>query len=157
MGQKLIITADLGMIKAYRLNATTQGTPHLELLDTITFEDGHRRLAEQVTDLAGRQVAPPTKRRKTLMSDDHNLRLTIKRRLVRQIARHIQHLIRNYTPDRCWLAAPKEIVHFILEELPPVMRTRVERTFARDWLKANKQKLLEHLAPALNERTLSRA
>ena len=43
------------------------------------------------------------------MTDDHNLKLEEKRRLIRKIAGQITDLIQHNAKNGCWLAAPKEI------------------------------------------------
>lgn len=142
MKDTLLIVSDLGRLNAYRLGATTRGTPRLELLEHVRMEDAHRRLVENVSDLAGRRASPTLKHWGAPMADEHNLKLETKRRLVKQIARHIQRLIRRHAPDACWLVAHKEINRPILAELPKAIRTRIEKTVQRDLVKAEPRELL---------------
>lgn len=81
------------------------------------FEEAHTRLVEMVTDLAGRRAAPTQKNWGAPLSDDHNLDLEFRRRLIRHIASHIERLIQGGDCQSCWLAAPKEITHQIVQEL----------------------------------------
>jgi predicted transcriptional regulator len=71
---------------------------------------------ETVTDMAGRHSGPTQKNWGAPLGDDHNLKLETKRRLIRQIAGHIQRLIERTGSDGCWIAAHKEINQQILEE-----------------------------------------
>jgi hypothetical protein len=147
MKLKLIIVTDLGLLKAYRLETTEKGTPHLELLEEVVIEDAHQRVVERVSDLAGRHVSPAAKQWGAPMSDDHNLRLETKRRLIKQIAKHIQRLVNASAGEGCCLAAHKEINRLILDALPQQVRARIETNLARDLVKATRKELLEIFAP----------
>lgn len=142
MKPKLIIVTDLGLLKAYRLEATPKGTPRLELLEELVIEDAHYRLVEKVSDLAGRHVSPTAKQWGTPLNDDHNLRLETKRRLIKQIAKHIQRLVNACDAETCCLAAHKEINHLIMDALPKTVRARIQTNLARDLVKATQKNLL---------------
>jgi hypothetical protein len=60
MKSKLLIVADLGRVKAYKLDYTLYNTPRLEQLEEIALEEAHNRLLDKVTDEA--VMAPPPKR-----------------------------------------------------------------------------------------------
>jgi hypothetical protein len=51
---KLLVAADRGLLKAYRVERTPKGTRRLEPLEEVVLEEAHQRLVEKVTDLAGR-------------------------------------------------------------------------------------------------------
>src|SRR5260370_33356449 len=127
MKDKLIIVADLGLLKAYRLTFTPEKTPRLEQLEELVLEDAHSRVVDKVTDMAGRHISPTQKNWGAPLADDHNLKLEFKRRLIRHIANHIQRLIERSGCDDCWLAAHKAINDQMLEELPPLVRQRIKK------------------------------
>jgi hypothetical protein len=145
MTPKLVIVTDLGLLKAYRLETTSRGTPHLTELAMIQLEDAHRRLLEEVRDLAGRHISPTQHKWGAPLADDHNLRLEIKRRLVKKIAGHIRHFAQSTDGEPIWLVAHKEINRPILDELPAGVRRRVEQTVPRDLVKAGKRELIQAL------------
>jgi hypothetical protein len=147
MKPKLIIVTDLGLLKAYRLDATPKGTPRLELLEELILEDAHHRLVEKVSDLAGRHVSPTAKHWGTPVADDHNLRLEARRRLARQIAKHIQRLVNASDAETCCLAAHKEINHLIIAALPKAVRARIQTNLARDLVKTTPKALLKIFLP----------
>jgi len=149
MKSKLIIVTDLGLLKAYKLDATPKGTPRLELFEEVVIEDARHRLVEKVTDLAGRHVSPTAKKWGTPMADDHNLKLETKRRLIKQIAGDIKRLAESNGEHGCWLAAHKEINHLILRKLPKSVRARIETNLSRDLAKASRKELLAVFAPQL--------
>jgi hypothetical protein len=144
MKNKLLIVTDLGLFRAYRADLTPKHTPHLELIEEFMFVEAHRRFDELVTDMAGRHVGPTHAAWGAPMTDDHNLRLETERRIIKRIAKHIEDLVQRNGHDGCWLAAPKPINHQILEELPPAVRSRIEKNLPRDLTKAGEKELLEH-------------
>jgi hypothetical protein len=148
MKPKLIIVTDLGLLKAYRLEATEKGTPHLELLEEVVIEDAHQRLADKVTDFAGRHISPTAKKWGAPLADDHNLKLEFKRRLIRTIAGHIKRLVQDHRALTCCLAAHKEVLNLILDALPKPVRAGIETSLARDLVKATRKELLKNFAPA---------
>ncbi len=147
MNNKLIIVTDLGLLKAYRLETTPRGTPRLGPIEQVRLEEAHRRLLDEVADLAGRHVSPTQHKWGAPMADDHNLRLELRRRLIKQIARHTTRLARESGCDGVWLVAHKEIGRPIFDELPAPVRRRVEKTIPRDLVKAGQRELLQALKP----------
>lgn len=140
---KLLIVTDLGLLRAYRRELTPKGTPRLELLGEFRFEQAHNRVKDEVTDYAGRRGAGKGIHPGTPIADSHNLELERRRRLVKQIASQIKALIERSTESGVWLAAPKEINHLILDELPKNLRPRIEVNLARDLAKADKDELIK--------------
>ncbi len=139
----MLFAADLGTLKAYRLEFTVQHTPRLEELETAVLEEAHTRVLDKVTDLAGRRAAPTQKNRGAPLGDEQNLELESKRRLVHQIADHIGRLIQSGDYQTCWLAAPKEISHQILEQLAPPIRNRIKRVIPCDLTKVGPKELAD--------------
>jgi Protein required for attachment to host cells len=139
----LLLAADLGTLKAYRLEFTLQQTPRLQELETVALEEAHTRVADIVTDLAGRRAAPAQKNWGAPLSDDQNLNLELRRRLIRQLASRIEGLIQGSDYQSCWLAAPKEITHQIVHELTPSVRQRIKRVIPCDLTNATPKELLD--------------
>jgi Protein required for attachment to host cells len=106
---------------------------------------------ETVTDMAGRHSGPTQKNWGAPLGDDHNLKLETKRRLIRQIAGHIQRLIERTGSDGCWISAHKEINQQILEELPQAIRARIEKNLPLDLTKATQAELLEQFLRGARE------
>ena len=144
MKDKLIIVVDLGLVRAYRIELTPQRTPRLQQLQQVVLDEAHTRLKDRVTDFAGRHGSPTQKSRSAPKADDQNLKLESKRRLIRQIAVRITEIIQQNAKNGCWLAAPKEINLQILNELPPAIRERIQKTVPCDFTKLSPAEVLEH-------------
>ncbi len=151
MNSTLVIVTDLGLFKAYRLEQTPRGTPHLTELASIQLEEAHRRLVDAVRDMAGQRAKPTQKQWGAPVADDHNLRVELKRRLVKKIAGHLRHIASSADGDPIWLVAHKEINRAIVNELPVAVRRRVTRTFPSDLVKAPKSKLIKSLGVLCRE------
>ena len=143
MKDKLIIVVDLGLVRAYRIDLTEQRTPRLQKLEQVVLEEGHSRLKDRVSDLAGRQGSRTQNGSSAPKADDHNLKLEAKRRLIRQIAGRITGIIQQNAKNGCWLAAPKEINLQILNELPAATRQRIQKTVPCDFTKLGPAEVLE--------------
>jgi hypothetical protein len=148
MKRKLIIVADLGLVKAYDVDFPAEQTPRLEQLDEIVLEDAHLRVVDKFSDVAGRHTSPAQKNWGAPLADDHNLKLESKRRLIRQVAAHVERLIQRAGGDGCWLAAQKEINHQILKELSPSVREHIKKNLPRDLTKTAPKELLDQFLNA---------
>jgi Protein required for attachment to host cells len=144
MKNKLVIVAGLGLLRAYRIDVTPQGTPRLESLEELVLEEAHSRFSDRVTDLAGRNGAPTQRNWGAPMSDDHNYKLEFKRRLIRRLSERIRELVEEHATNGCWFAAPKEINQQMLNELSPANRKRVQRNLACDLTKVSPGEILTH-------------
>ena len=135
MKNTLVVVADLGCFKAYRLENGHPGrTPRLELLEQFNNPEAHTRLVDNVSDLSGRF---PRGTGGAAMSDGerHNIVLERRKRFVRQLAQRLNILARPPEIERCLLAASKEISHQLLEELDPQVRSKITKSLPMDLTK----------------------
>ncbi len=135
MKGRLLIVADLGLLKAYQLDRSPKGSPRMTLTKEVSLESAHQHLTEQITDSAGRRTAPGGKMGGGQMSDAHNLKLETKRRLVRALSRNVEELVRGDDVEVCWLAAHKEILKPLTLALTREARACIEKTLALDLTK----------------------
>lgn len=155
----LLVVTDLGGFKAYRLdNGEFLRTPRLELQEEFSNHAAHGRLVDRVTDLGGRFPRSTGASNSTgAMSDGerHNIQLEQRKRLVRQLARRLNSLLRNPEVERCFLAASREIHHQLLDELDGHVRIKIERNLPADLTKVDKSDLLGHFQPVPRPATSS--
>jgi hypothetical protein len=143
MTDKLIVIADLGRVKAYRVTRDDMSpTPRLELVDDLEFMDAHGRLLDKVTDKAGRFPGNGTGPGGMSIGEKHGIQEETERRLVRQVAERISELARN---ERIWyLAAVKEINPRVVEKLDPNVRATMAKNISADLIKIPKDQILSH-------------
>lgn len=149
MSNKLIILADLGELKAFKLTRNElDTTPRLELLEAFDTTDGHWRIADKVTDLAGRyhvsngagqSVAAST-------SENHNLRSEHDKRAMKVLVQSINDLVRREKLPVWFFAAPREINSRIVGQLDGPVRLRLKKNVGADLLKTDKSRLLKHFS-----------
>lgn len=145
MNDKMIVLADLGHVKAFRVTREMpESKPQIELVYDCEFPEAHRRIADTVTDQAGRyaNAAVPG----ASIRENHNLRFETERRLIRLVAEKICDLVEG---QRCWyLAAGEHINSRVTELLPSEARASLFKNLQSDLVKIPKQELLGHFAAA---------
>jgi len=146
MNEKLIVVADLGSFKAYKLEeGTSHSTPRLELIEEINLAGTQLKLP--VIDTSGGYHSPMMGKWAASAGERHNIELERKRRLVKQVAHFLSELLRRSASDGCYLAASKEIAHQIVRELPREARIKIEKIVPCDLTKAEKSDLLRRFEP----------
>jgi hypothetical protein len=144
---KLLVVADLGRMKAYRLEEDkAYSKPRLELLDD--WETGvNQHLSESLSDQAGRyRKGVGASEGASSLSDgeQHNIDLERRRRAVKALAQRITLLLDRETLDGCYLAADSRINQPILDEMDRRTRGRIQKTVAANLSKLNPAELAQH-------------
>lgn len=142
MKNTLVVVADLGGFKAYRLDDNQMyRTPRLELLEQFHNPEAHERIVEKVTDFSGRFP-----RASGVMSDGerHNIELEQRKRAVRKIATRLNPLLRE--SERCFLAASRDMNRPLLDELEAAARGKITTNVPVDLTKVEKTQLMRHFA-----------
>jgi hypothetical protein len=148
MKNTLVIIAELGCLKAYKLeNGELNRTPRLELLEHYTNNKAKERLVEQVSDSSGRFGRGGMKSNSAGGMGDgerHNIQLEQRKRLVREIAKRLNALAKPREIERCLLAASREINNQLIAELDPAVRAKIEKNLSADLTKIETAQLLNH-------------
>jgi hypothetical protein len=145
MKNTLVLVTDLGGFKAYRLeNNQPMSSPRLELLEEYKDAEAHLRLVEEVSGLAGRFPRRTAAARAGAMSDGerHNIELEKRKRGVRKLAGRLDSLMQDPEIEQCFLAASREIMNPLLQELSPGARSKIGMNIPADLMKASKVQLL---------------
>ena len=143
MAGKLIVLADLGQLRVYRISRDLlQTTPSLELVADMEFIEAHGRFMDRYTDQAGRF---PVSGQSMAIGEKHNLGLERERRLIRVVAETVDELLQKEEVEFWSFAASPEINERILEQLNPELRRKLVRNLPHDLVKAGKEELLERL------------
>ncbi len=146
MKNTLVLVTDLGGFKAYRLeNNQPLSSPRLELLEEYSDTEAHQRMVEQVSDSAGRfprRTGPVGGARAMSDGERHNISLERRKRGVRKLAGRLDSLMQNPEIEQCFLAASREIMNPLLEELSAGARSKIGMNIPADLMKASKVELL---------------
>ena len=136
MTDKMIVLANLGRVKAYRLTHDEMtSTPHLELAEDIEFIESHERFQTRVSDQAGHLPG-------TGNGEDHKMASENERRLIKQAAERIDLLVAH---ERVWvLAAPAWMNARLLESLGAPARAHLTKNVQADLVKVPVPELTGH-------------
>ena len=125
----LVIVADRGSLRAYRVEETPTRGPHLELVQAF-----------EVTDV----MNAVSTRHTTPMTDWPQLEAEMDRRVCKELATEIAKIVER-NPGGGWsFAAPESIYAKIVEHLPPEIRERIVEYLKSDLVKTEPAKLPEH-------------
>jgi hypothetical protein len=143
----LVIVADRGSLKAYRVDETPTRGPSLHLVQAFDLTDAHGRLIDKVTDSAGRfpvtngagvhHGAGSIAERTQLETETH-------RRIQKQLADEIVKIVSRNQQEGWSFAAPAEIHGAIVGLLPAAVRDRLVEHVKSDLVKTEPAKLQTH-------------
>ncbi len=152
MNTKLVIVADLGLLRAYReVQGQMDHQPHLELVEEVKSEAAHEKLSEQLTDQAGR--FPRGSGTANVMGDLSagerlNLETEQNRRLTDQLAERINLLLADQEVTRCSLAASAPIHKQLLDALDQKALSKINHLLASNLTKIDPSKLAAYFEKA---------
>ena len=142
----LIIVADRGSLKAYRVDETPTRGPSLRLIQAFDLMDAHGKLIDKVTDLAGRFPVSDGVggRHANSIAERTQLETETDRRIHKQLADQIVKIIDRSGKEGWSFAAPAEIHGAIVDLLPRAARDRIVEHVKSDLVKIEPAKLPGH-------------
>jgi hypothetical protein len=140
----LLIVADRGTLKAYRVDETPTRGPSLQLVQAFDLTDAHGRLVDKVTDLAGRFPVGDGAggRHANSIAERTQLETETDRRIQKQLADQIVKIVSRNGKEGWSFAAPAEIHGAIVDLLPPAVRDRIVEHVKSDLVKIEPAKLI---------------
>jgi hypothetical protein len=142
----LVIVADRGSLKAYRVDETPTRGPSLQLIQAFDLTDAHGKLIDKVTDLAGRFPVSDGAggRHANSIAERTQLDAETDRRIYKQLADQIVKIIDGSGKQGWSFAAPAEIHGAIVDLLPRGARDRIVEHVKSDLVKIEPAKLPSH-------------
>jgi hypothetical protein len=142
----IIITADRGSLKAYRVNETPARGPSLQLIQAFDITDAHGKLGDKVTDLAGRFAVTETagSHRGQASIAESKLQTETERRINKELADQIAKVINGSGKEGWAFAAAPAIHSAIVDLLPDRVRNRIVEHVKSDLVKVEPAKLPNH-------------
>jgi hypothetical protein len=136
MKKRLLILADLGHLKAFRLLYNAPGLkPKLELIGTFSTTEASGRMRDKVTDSPDAKRGDVASATQGVTSDGerHNLSLEFQRRAQKQLGQQITDLVRNEADIEEWFfAAKNEINSHVLQHVPQSIRNKMIANWTED-------------------------
>jgi hypothetical protein len=139
----LVIVADRGSLKAYRVDETPTRGPSLHLVQAFDLPDAHGKLIDKLTDLAGRfPVRDGAGQHHGASIAERKLETEKDRRIYKQLADEIVKIIEGSGKDGWSFAAPAEIHSAVVEQLPAAARNRIVEHVKSDLVKVKPAELV---------------
>jgi hypothetical protein len=140
----LVIVADRGSLKAYRVEETPTRGPSLQLVQALNFTDAHGRLIDKVTDMAGRFPVSDGMfgRHVNSAGERATIETEIDRRIYKELADQIVKIVSDNKKDGWSFAAPPEIHGAVVDLLPRAVRDRIVEHVKSDLVKVEPAKLI---------------
>jgi hypothetical protein len=142
----LVIVADRGSLKAYRVDETPTRGPSLKLIQAFDITDAHGKLIDKLTDLAGRFPVTESAgaHRGQASIAESKLETETERRINKELADQIAKIINGSSGAGWSFAAPSEIHSAIIDLLPGRVRDRIVEHVKSDLVKVEPAKLPNH-------------
>jgi hypothetical protein len=142
----LVIVADRGSLKAYRVNETPTRGPSLQLVRAFDVTDAHGKLIDKVTDLAGRFPVSDGRsaRHANSIAERTQMESETERRIHKQLADQIATITTESGQEGWSFAAPAGIHAVVVGLLPPAVRNRIVEHVKSDLVKVEPARLPSH-------------
>lgn len=143
----LVIVADRGSLKAYRVSETPTRGPSLQLVQAFDLTDAHGKLIDKVTDVAGRFSAANgagAHHGQASIAERTHLEAETHRRIEKQLADEIVKIVAGNKNQGWSFAAPSEIHGSIVDLLPGQVRDRIVEHVKSDLVKTEPARLQTH-------------
>ena len=148
----MIITADLGELKAYRadprdLEAEAGLKPthfKLDLVEARDYVKSHWSINDIVTDEAGRFKGGGQGRgtfTQGSIGERHGIEQKVEAEVIAQLAEDISGIVEKSGAQKWYLALPEPIYKRVFDKIAPQAKTSLARGIEKDLVKTDKQKL----------------
>lgn len=129
----IIVTVDLGHFRAYKVTKDPFSSPATELIESYDSLEGHGKLADKLSDAAGRFRAGGGKGEGAKgCGEPHNLEAEITKKLIKMIAKDINALIKKEDCKKWHLAAGDKINTGVINKLDPEVKSRLDKNVTAD-------------------------
>jgi hypothetical protein len=140
----LVVVADRGGLKAYKVNETPTRGPSLQLVQAFNTTDAHGKLIDKLTDVAGRFAVSDGAGVHQASIAESKLETETDRRIYKQIADQIAKVVKSDAVDGWSFAAPSECHKAIVDLLPNEVRDRVVEHVKSDLVRTEAAQLRHH-------------
>lgn len=145
MDKIVIVVADLGHFKAYRVTREALESPKVQLIESYDSLEGHGKLVDKFSDMAGRFGRGGGKDEPVMDSGErHSIELEMEKRLIKMIAEDIDSVIMREKCEKWHLAAGEKINRQVVENLKPHVRDKLDKNVAADLTKIEKSGILSY-------------
>jgi protein required for attachment to host cells len=139
---KIIITADKGHFKAFRVSKEkgVPESPKIDLIISTDYVEAHGKMSDKVTDSAGRYKQGTG----AGFGEQHNIALENEKRLIKQISDDINAILSKEQCDGWYLAAAPEINSQALDNVNDALKAKLEKNVKANLTNISKSEILKH-------------
>jgi hypothetical protein len=140
---KIIIVADLGHFRAYRVIRNKRESPRVELIESYDSVEAHGKLSEKLSDDAGRFGMSGGKNGSAKgYGEPHKMELEMQKKVIRLIAGDVDSIVAREGFPRWYLAAGEKINSQLIEYLGAEAKARLARNLTSNLTKVRAPELL---------------
>jgi hypothetical protein len=140
----LVVVADRGGLKAYKVNETPTRGPSLQLVQAFNITDAHGKLIDKLTDQAGRFAVSDGSGVHQASIAESKLETETDRRIYKQLADQIAKLVKSDGVEGWSFAAASEMHKAIVDLLPNEVRDRIVEHVKSDLVRTEVAELRQH-------------
>lgn len=134
---KLIIVADMGELKSYKVKWISETNRyHLDLFNDMDYIEGRKTISETLSDDRGRFGHGS--------GEEHGIEHEVEQRLVQRIADDISALLADAAADSCYLSFPAKHHKELTAALSDAAQKALAKNIAADLVKCPIEDLLSH-------------
>jgi hypothetical protein len=139
---KVIIVADLGHFKAFKVSKEMMESSRIEMIENYDILETHGKLSEKLSDSAGTFGLGGGKTGIRGYGECHNMETENSKRVIKKLADNINKLIKKEGCKQWHLAASRKINGKIMENLDRSVKARLSKNISSDLTKAKKADIL---------------
>ncbi len=146
---ELVIVADLGKLKAYRLvkDPLKLASDKVEKLQEITRKESHAKASDKFDDAAGRfYLGGGVAGTAAGYGEPHMIKTEEERRAIKLLAEDICGLVQKEGCKKWHMALDKSINNQVLAILPPEVKAKLAKNIDANLTKADKAVIREYFA-----------
>jgi Protein required for attachment to host cells len=143
ISSSLIVVADRGSLKAYKVSETPTRGPSLKLVQAFNITDAHGKMSDKLTDMAGRYAAGLGKHMSSV-AERTQMDTEVDRRIYKQLVDEIVKIVKGDGGEGWSFAAPSAIHGAIVDLMPAGVRDLIVEHVKSDLVKIEPAKLHTH-------------
>lgn len=141
--EKIIIVADLGHFRAYRVIRNDMESPRVELIESYDSVEAHGKLSEKLSDDAGRFGMSGGKNGSAKgYGEPHKMELEMQKKVIRLMAGDVNSIVAREGFPRWYLAAGEKINSQLIEYLGTEAKSRLSKNLTSNLTKVKAPELL---------------
>jgi hypothetical protein len=143
-----IIVADRGSVKSFWIEQTPTRGLMPRLLEAFQVSSAPERYQDRFSDQAGAFPNSGSAGQGNSTAERMTLAAELDTRTCREVAEHMEKVLRQHQPETWGFAAPSGIARAVLDHVQPGLKKTLRSSVHRDLVKVGAHELIEQFAEA---------